>query len=47
MMLTSIWVGLYWVLSSFFDHYVQSSRTHTAHKQKFLQYLSGFKPGIT
>ena len=24
-MLVGIWLGLYWVLFSFFDHYVQSS----------------------
>ena len=25
MMLVGIWFGLYWVLFSFFDHYIQSS----------------------
>ena len=27
MMLVGVWFGLHWSLSSFFDHYVQSSRT--------------------
>ena len=34
MMLVCIWFGLYWVLSSFFDHYIQSS-VQISKKKKF------------